>query len=343
MKFLLALPLPLHLPALPRLASLALAFVCALAVTSPAARGQNGRMSTAQPPIVIAHRGASGYRPEHTLEAYRLAIEMGADFIEPDLVATRDGHLVARHEPNITLTTDVAQRPEFAARRTTKTIDGQQETGWFTTDFTLAELRTLRAVQPRDYRSKQYDGQFGVPTLEEIIGLAQRESRARGRTIGIYPETKHPAWHRAEGLALEPPLLEALERAGWNRRESPVYIQSFEAGNLQWLRTRTPLRLVQLLPADAVVDFAAIAAYADAVGPDKQLVAGTRFIELAHAAGLAVHAWTFRNEPLHLAERYAGDPKAEYAEYFALGIDGVFSDFTDTAVAVRAEFSAAGR
>lgn len=344
-------------------------------------------------PIVIAHRGASGYRPEHTLESYRLAIEMGADFIEPDLVSTRDGHLVARHEPNITETTDVARHPEFAARRTTKTIDGVEQSGWFTSDFTLAELRTLRAVQPRADRSREFDGRFPVPTLEEIVDLAKRESVARGRTIGIYPETKHPTWHCEQGLALEPKLLEQLARAGWTTRASPVYIQSFEAGNLQWLRSRTGVRLVQLVGGDALTpdgrvtpeaawhprgkcdlfearlppvdfttgaSFADIARYADAIGPWKRHIVGTRetapgdpgeatrrttpptqFVALAHAAGLAVHAWTFRNERQQLAADYAGDPTAEYLQFLALGVDGVFSDFPDTAVAARGRFLAA--
>ncbi len=343
-------------------------------------------------PIVIAHRGASGHRPEHTLESYRLAIEMGADFIEPDLVSTRDGELVARHEPNITATTDVASRPEFASRRTTRTVDGNVETGWFTTDFTLAELRTLRAIQPREYRSREFDGRFPIPTLAEIIALAKSESAARGRAIGIYPETKHPTWHCERGLALEPKLLAALANAGWTGRDAPVFIQSFEAGNLQWLRTRTGVRLVQLLdgaglsptgqaqaarrwqasgacqlfaatpPPDdfsRAATFAGIAAYADAVGPWKRHLVGsrgtrdddatettrrilepTRFIALAHAAGLAVHPWTFRNEAMHLAADYAGDPVAELLQFFRLGVDGVFADFPDTAVAARERFVA---
>lgn len=336
-------------------------------------------------PLVIAHRGASGYRPEHTLESYRLAIEMGADFIEPDLVATRDGHLVARHEPEIGSTTDVAAHPEFADRKRTMRVDGVEVTGWFTTDFTLAELRRLRAVQPRADRSKEFDGRYPIPTIEEIIELARRESRARGRTIGIYPETKHPTWHCELGLPLEPRLLAALESVGWTSRDSPVFVQSFEAGNLRWLRTRTRLRLVQLLDGGDLRDdgsvapppawtsagtcklypqaeiprdysqastFAAIAEYADAVGPWKRHLIGsrrtdrndttersrlvtapTRFVELAHAAGLQVHPWTFRNELIHLAADYAGDPAAEYRAFAALGVDAVFSDFPDTAVA----------
>jgi len=323
-------------------------------------------------PLVIAHRGASGYRPEHTLEAYQLAIEMGADYIEPNLVATRDGHLVARHEPDISQTTDVASRTEFADRKRTVWIDGVETIGWFTVDFTLAELRSLRAVQPRPDRSKEFDGQFLVPTLAEIIALAQRESKARGRTIGIYPETKHPSWHCALGLSLEEPLLSALESAGWNHRDAPVFIQSFEAGNLQWLRSRTQVKLIQLvggvgsnadgsvilptpfaqpecttypvgeLPTNfaSAAAFEAIATYADGIGPWKRFLIGevdghatrpTNFVELAHAAGLQVHPWTFRNEQIHLLKDYAGDPAVEYRAFIELGVDGVFSDFPDTA------------
>jgi len=366
------------LPARPRLAHLArLAFLCtaALAMTTHVMAA----------PLVIAHRGASGYRPEHTLESYRLAIEMGADFIEPDLVATRDGHLVARHEPEIGSTTDVATRPEFAARKRTQRIDGQEFTGWFTTDFTLAELRTLRAIQPRADRSQEFNGLYQIPTLEEIIDLARRESAARGRTIGIYPETKHPTWHCEQGLPLEPSLLATLESVGWTMRDSPVFIQSFESGNLRWLRSQTKLRLVQLLDGGRLCEdgsvgpcpewtsgggcrlypqgsiprnfadpatFEIFRQYADALGPWKRHLIGsrqtdptdetertrhvtppTRFVEFAHAAGLAVHARTFRNEPMHLAADYAGDPMAEYRAFAALGVDAVFSDFPDTAVA----------
>jgi len=336
-------------------------------------------------PLVIAHRGASGYRPEHTLESYRLAIEMGADFIEPDLVSTSDGHLVARHEPEIGSTTDVGTRPEFAARKRTQRIDGQEFTGWFTTDFTLAELRTLRAIQPRADRSQEFNGLYQIPTLEEIIDLARRETAARGRVIGIYPETKHPTWHCEQGLPLEPKLLATLEAVGWTTRDSPVFLQSFESGNLRWLRSRTDLRLVQLLDGGRLCEdgsvspcpewtsagacrlypqgsiprnftdpatFKIFREYADAVGPWKRHLIGsrqtdptddtertrqvttpTRFVELAHAAGLTVHPWTFRSEAIHLAADYAGDPAAEYRAFAALGVDAVFSDFPDTAVA----------
>ena len=329
-------------------------------------------------PLIIAHRGASGYLPEHTLEAYRLGIEQGADFIEPDLVSTRDGYLVARHEPNITATTDVAQRAEFADRRRTRIVDGKSEDGWFTVDFTLAELRTLRAVQARPERSQQYNGQFLIPTFDEIIALAQRESARVGRPIGVYPETKHPTWHCELGLPLEERMLAALSAAGWVGRDSPVFLQSFEAGNLRWLRERTTLRLVQLIDADGLeadgaprppapwtsnggcarypqgnlprdfsdpASFLTIAEYADVIAPWKRylisadmqnrLLPPSRFVALAREAGLGVHTWTFRNEPSMLAADYADDPAREYAQFFALGIDGLFSDFPDTAFAAR--------
>lgn len=336
-------------------------------------------------PIVIAHRGASGYRPEHTLESYRLAIELGADFIEPDLVATRDGQLVARHEPDITLTTDVAKRSEFADRKRRINIDGVMHEGWFTIDFTLAELKTLRAVQPRADRSKEFDGLYEIPTLAEIISLAQSESARLGRVIGIYPETKHPSWHCGLGLPLEPALLAALEAAGWQEKTAPVFIQSFESGNLQWLRERTAVRLVQLIAGAGLRDdgsvmpastptqerscelypvgalpndfstlaaFNEIAQYADGVGPWKRWLIGakpstdrtnglatspTEFVALAHHAGLVVHPWTFRNEANELLEDYAGDPLAEYRAFYALGVDGVFSDFPDSARQALAE------
>jgi glycerophosphoryl diester phosphodiesterase len=298
-------------------------------------------MLNGQPPIVIAHRGASGYRPEHTIESYRLAIEMGADFIEPDLVSTRDGVLVARHENEIGGTTDVANHPEFAARRTTKLIDGVPVTGWFTEDFTLAELRTLWArerlpdVRPE---SARYDGRFRIPTLDEVIALAREESARRGRTIGIYPETKHPSYFDSIGLPLEPPLLAALERAGWTEAADPVFIQSFETENLRMLRRRTGVRLVQLMEAQGrpydlarrgdprtyadlatPAGLAEIATYADAIGPHKALVIPrgadgrlgppSPLVADAHAAGLQVHPWTFRRENVFLpADFHAGNP-----------------------------------
>ncbi len=307
-------------------------------------------------PLVIAHRGASGHRPEHTLEAYALAVEQGADYIEPDLVSTRDGVLVARHENEIGGTTDVADR--FPERRTTKTIDGEPVTGWFTEDFTLAELRTLRARERLPFRDTSYDGRFLVPTFDEVLALADSLGRARGRVVGVYPETKHPTYFRELGLPLEEPLLAALDRIGWNRADAPVFIQSFETGNLARLRERTPVRLIQLAAADGAPydlaragdprryadlltpdGLAQVAAYAAGIGVQTPLVQGgavgapaTALVADAHAAGLLVHVWTLRSEPRFLGARYAGDPAAEVRELAALGVDGFFADFPDVAV-----------
>ena len=318
-------------------------------------------------PLVIGHRGASGYRPEHTLEAYRLAIDLGADYIEPDLVSTKDGVLVARHENEISGTTDVAERPEFAGRRTTRTIDGQSLTGWFTEDFTLAELRTLRAVERiPELREENtlYDGRYQVPTLQEVIDLARAATKREGRTIGVYPETKHPSYFRSIGLPLEEPLLQVLERNGYKKANDPVIVQSFEVGNLEALSRRTDVRLVQLLggsggPADRPsttydamstrAGLARIATYADGVGPDKNRVIPRRpdgtlgtptgLVTDAHAEGLVVHPFTFRNENAFLppALRSSTDPAAygdafaEYRAFLDAGVDGMFSDNPDTA------------
>jgi glycerophosphoryl diester phosphodiesterase len=205
-----------------------------------------------QTPLVIGHRGAAGYLPDHTLEGYELAIKLGADYIEPDLVATKDGYLIARHEPNITSTTDVASHPEFADRLTTKVVDGVAETGFFASDFTLKEINTLRAVQPLAERPQQFNGRFEIPTFEEVIALAKRMSKKVGRMIGVYPETKHPTYHADLGLPLERRLVKVLRRAGWNDRRAPVFIQSFEQSNLKLLNRLTPVRLVQLVDANDV-------------------------------------------------------------------------------------------
>ena len=349
-------------------------------------------------PIVIGHRGASGYLPEHTLASYKKAIEMGVDFIEPDLVVTKDGELVARHEPNITATTDVSTRPEFASRKTTRMVDGVAETGWFVTDFTLAELRTLYAKQANPVRDQSFNKQFPVPTFREILELAKSESARTGRTIGVYPETKHPTYHVAAGLPIEPRLLKILAEYGYTKKNSPVIIQSFEVQNLKDLRQQTGVRLVQLVDGDGVdaqgkvtlvapfdkpYDFAVrkdprtfpdlltpkglaeIKTYADGIGPwkpylrsakqvlgsdgkpqdlngdgkitdaDRVLLAPTEVVKNAHAAGLFVHAFTFRNEKELLVSDYKGDPKVEYAVFYELGVDGLFSDFPDTALAAR--------
>ncbi|MDP3321282.1 MAG: glycerophosphodiester phosphodiesterase family protein, partial [Bosea sp. (in: a-proteobacteria)] len=208
--------------------------------------------SVGQKPLVVGHRGASGYLPEHTLEAYRLAIAQGADFIEPDLVATKDGVLIARHEPMLGGTTDVAGRPDFASRKTTRRVDGIETTDWFAGDFTLAEIRTLRAKQAFADRDQSHNGKYQVPTFQEVIDLAKAETARLGRSIGVYPETKHPIFHAAIGLPLEDRLLDALKAAGWTEKTSPVIIQSFETANLKYLRGKTQVRLFQLVDADDV-------------------------------------------------------------------------------------------
>jgi len=298
-------------------------------------------------PIVIGHRGASGHRPEHTLASYRLAAEMGADFVEPDLVSTKDGVLIARHENEIGGTTDVAAR--FPDRKATKTIDGQSMTGWFTEDFTLAEIKTLRAKERLAFRSHEYDGKFDVPTFDEVIALARQLGRELRRPIGVYPETKHPSYFRGIGLPLEERLLASLDKAGWNRKESPVFIQSFEVGNLRELRKKTAVRIVQLVTSAAAVDAAGlkeIAGYADGIGPEKRLVVPvnpdgsllppTDLVARAHAAGLLVHAWTLRADKQFLPAGYNGRPEAEFEQFRALGVDGVFTDFPDIGARVYA-------
>jgi glycerophosphoryl diester phosphodiesterase len=227
-----------------------LAACALLATTVPAAAADRDRdRQSERNPLVIGHRGASGYLPEHTLEAYALAIRQGADYVEPDLVATKDGHLIARHEPNITNTTDVASHREFASRRTTKNVDGVDETGWFASDFTLKEIKTLRALQTFPERPQKFNGRFKIPTLSEVIELVQRQSKRRDRRIGIYPETKHPTYHQGLGLALEGRLVRILDRYDLDKRKSPVFIQSFEQSNLKRLNRMTDVRLVQLVDA----------------------------------------------------------------------------------------------
>jgi len=294
--------------------------------------------------LIIAHRGASGHRPEHTIESYTLGIAMGADYIEPDLVSTKDGVLVARHENEISGTTDVAEK--FPARRTTKTIDGQSITGWFTEDFTLAEIKTLRARERLPFRSHDRDGLYPVPTFDEVLALADAKSRETGRTIGVYPETKHPTYFRSIGLPLEPPLLETLARHGKRDRMAPVFIQSFEPANLQLLRPQTTLRLVLLLEATADVSparLAEIRTFADGIGPNTRLIVPanadgtlrepTALVADAHRAGLVVHVWTLRSEPAFLSPSYGGDPIKEYRQFAELGVDGIFGDFPDVAAA----------
>lgn len=203
--------------------------------------------ATPKRPLIVGHRGAPGYLPEHTLPGYELAIKMGADFIEPDVVSTSDGHLIVRHEPLLSVTTDVLEHPEFADRKRMRKLDGIDTTDFFTCDFTLAEIKTLRARQAFADRDHSHDGLYQVQTLQEVIDLAQRKSRETGRIIGIYPEIKHSSFHQALGLAIEDKLLETLKRAGMDRASSPVIIQSFETANLKYLRQKTTIRLMQLI------------------------------------------------------------------------------------------------
>lgn len=341
-------------------------------------------------PLIIGHRGASGYLPEHTLESYRKAIEQGANYIEPDVVMTKDGYLVARHEPMLGGTTDVASK-FGAARKSTKLVDGVSTTDYFASDFTLAEIKTLRAIQTRG-RNPAFDGLYAIPTLDEVIDLAKSQSTLLGRTIGIYPEVKHSTFH--DGIfgarAFEDKLMQTLHTSYGNTSAAPVFIQSFEVNNLQYLNSRTDIKLVQLVDADDVkpdgsmslvapyaqpYDFvvgwnprtfadlltkeglAFVKSYADGVGPwkpylvttiadgvdrngdgtltinDRRVDGSTGVIEAAHAEGLLVHTWTFRND----ASGYGfADPKAEMSYYMKLGVDGVFTDFPDTGVAALA-------
>lgn len=317
-------------------------------------------------PIIIGHRGACGYRPEHTLASYELAIAMGADYIEPDLVSTKDGILIARHENDITETTNIADKSEFAHCKTTKIIDGKQLTGWFAEDFNLAEIKTLRAKERLAFRNHFYDGHFEIPTLQEIINLVKQKSLETGKIIGIYPETKHPTYFKSINLALEEPLVDILHKNGYISSSAPIFIQSLEVENLQQLKKITDLPLIQLLddkkmqPYDFLVkgesrtygdlttlkELTKIAEYADGIGAYKRLIVpidvdkhlnSTSLIQDAHAVNLKVHAWTFRNEEQYLASVYQGNPQTEYEQFFKLGIDGVFSDFPDCAVSIRNE------
>jgi len=354
-------------------------------------------------PLVVGHRGASGYLPEHTIEAYTLAINQGADVIEPDLVITKDGVLIARHDPNLIYSTNVASIAKFADRKKTILVDGASETGWFASDFTLAEIKELGAIITTDAtRPKTYDGLYKIPTLQEIINLAKSRSTST-RTVAIYPETKNPTFHRDLGLPLEDKLIDILTTAGWNSKTAPVYVQSFEPSSLKYLRSKgLATKMIQLIDADdydlktgkltyaapydkpydwakagdtrlfsymvTAAGLAEIKVYADGIGPWKPYIVPvkgdldasgnmkdlngdgvvnyadarsqtpTTLIADAHKAGLFVHAYTFRNEQRRLAYDYNGDPLAEFKQFYRIGLDGLFTDFPDTAVAARAEY-----
>lgn len=373
-----------------------------VAAMPAAAHEERARRRADNAPLVIGHRGgANGYLPEHTLEAYALGISLGADYIEPDLVATKDGHLIARHEPNLIDTTNVKDLPQFANRRRTVVVDGVPTDGFFASDFTLAEIKQLRAVQSFPERDQSFNGRFQIPTLAEVIDLAKRKSREEGRRVGIYPETKHPTYHQAIGLPLEDRLLAVLSAAGWNQRNAPVFIQSFETANLRYLRSKTSVRLIQLVDAndvkpDGSLDFSKpydkpydwvvsnrdgqfkdlvtprglqeVRGYADGIGPwkpylissacksvqngacadvtgdgvvddrDRVLLPPTDVIANAHRLGLLVHPYTFRSEQKRLTGSFGGNAVNEYLAFYEAGVDGLFSDFADTAVAARATF-----
>ncbi len=364
------------------LRQLAVALFLLIMVSACSAQSENSEMPvqsaltlSGEPPIVIAHRGASGNVVEHTLEAYQRGIDYGADFIEPDLVLTKDGVLVARHENEISGTTNVADKPEFADRKTTKFIDGRDHAGWFTEDFTLAELKTLRAkerlpdVRPENM---QYDGKFEIPTFDEILQLLKAHETRTGERVGVYPETKHPSYFAAIGLVHEKPMLELLTKYGFDGADDPVFIQSFEASNLRALNAKTDIRLVQLVadeggPFDlpdvlyadmlTAAGLAEMAKYADGIGPSKNMVIPrnadgrlsepTGLVAAAHKARLVVHPWTFRIENAFLPADFHdgdtasanGDMKAEIQAYLATGIDGIFSDNPREAAIAVDQFS----
>jgi len=306
-------------------------------------------------PVIIGHRGASGDRPEHTLASYALAIDAGADYIEPDLVSTKDGVLIARHENEIGTTTDVAQK--FPERMRQGTIDADTVTGWWTEDFTLVELKTLRAKERLASRGHTFDGQFDIPTFDEVLALAIQRGRDRGRAVGVYPETKHAAYFRGIRLPLEEALLASLRRVGWTQHSSPVFIQSFEINSLRRLRPLTQVRLVQLIsPVGTTPDSAGLTyqsmltsgglqrvrAYADGIGAEKRLVLpievdgaigqATALVADAHAAGLLVHIWTLRSDAPFLPDAWKGDAAAEVRAFRDAAVDGVFTDFPANAV-----------
>ncbi|MGW7471359.1 glycerophosphodiester phosphodiesterase [Streptomyces cyaneofuscatus] len=341
--------------------------------------GGHGSLRDLPVPTVIGHRGASGYRPEHTLGSYQLALDLGAHIVEQDLVPTKDGHLVCRHENDITATTDVADHPEFAGRKATKKIDGVSYTGWFTEDFTLAELKTLRATEriPGNRPDNTlYDGRWTIPTFEEVLRWADREGRKRKKPVWLYVETKHPTYFRNLGLGLEEPLARLLRRYGRDRRNAPLILQSFEPSSVQRLArlvdtprivllsgpTTRPWDFVESGDPRTVADLVTpaglkwIASYAQGIGPTLDLVipkdaAGrlttpTTLVKDAHARGLLLHPYTLRNENSFLPADFRrgtdpngyGDVFGAAAEYFATGIDGLFSDHPDTALLAAADF-----
>lgn len=367
--------------------------------------GGNGRdllTLDGKQPVVVAHRGASGYLPEETYEAYVKAIELGADAIEPDLVSTKDGVLIARHDPNLAYSTNVASIAKFADRKKTISVDGETQTGWFAGDFTFAEIKELGGISTDAERPQQFNGLYKVVSFQEIIDLAKVRS-VNGRVVAVYPETKNPSFHREIGLPLEDKLIAIVKAAGWNSKDAPIFVQSFEPSSLKYLKANgLNTKLIQLIDADDVdlatgaLTFAApydrpydwfksgdkrlfsamvtpaglaeIKGYADGIGPWKPYIISvkgqlgadgkvkdvngdgkvnyadasslppTTLIADAHKAGLFVHAYTFRNESRRIPADFKNDPKEEYKAFYRLGLDGLFSDFADTAIAARAEY-----
>jgi len=383
-----------------QIALTATAALCVAACSSTGPSSNKLLTLDGNPPLVIAHRGASGYLPEETLEAYARAIELGADVIEMDLVSTKDGVLIARHDPNLAISTDVAKHPRFASRKKTIKVDGETQTGWFSNDFTLAEIKTLGGISTDAERPQEFNGKYKIPTFQEIIDFAKAKSKETGRTIAIYPETKNPTYFRDLGLPLEDKVIAAINAAGWNSKTAPIYVQSFEPGSLKYMKAKgLNTKLIQLIDGDGIdmktgamtyavpVDrpyewtkagdtrnfdvmvtpagLAEIKTYADGIGPWKRYIvsikgtvgadgkpvdvnrdgkindadatsmAPTSLVAEAHKVGLMVHPFTFRNESRRLASDYKGDAANEYLAFYRLGVDGVFTDFTDTAIAAR--------
>ncbi|CAL9389877.1 glycerophosphodiester phosphodiesterase [Streptomyces sp. enrichment culture] len=340
----------------------------ARAAGSPGPSGHAGGLRSLPKPTIIGHRGASGYRPEHTLAAYQLALDMGADIVEAgDLVPTKDGHLVCRHEPEIGGTTDVASRPEFADRKRTKSLDGASVTGWFTEDFTLAELKTLRATEriPANRpHNTLYDGRWEIPTFEEVLRWQDEQTRRRGKQVWIYPELKHPTYFRGLGLGLEERVAKLLHRHGKDRRTSPVILQSFEPTSIQRLNKLVDNNLVVLLsgPTTRPWDFVEtgdprtvadlvtpaglreIASYAQGIGPTLDLIipkdasgrltSPTTLVADAHKVGLVLHPWTLRNENPFLPADFRKGTEADaygdvFGAYRAYFATGIDGVFTD--------------
>lgn len=311
--------------------------LCALAT------GAIAQQAARTHPAIVGHRGASGYLPDHTIESYKLAVEQGADFIEPDFVPTRDGYLFARHENELGRTTNVAEL--FPDRKTTKIIEGREVEGWFSEDFTHDEMKTLRARQPFPFRDQSHNDMYQIPTLAEVLAIRASLSRETGRRIGVFPELKHPDHFRAMNYRVEDWLVQVLEAWALTRPGSPIIVQAFDAESVKLLSEMMPdVDVILLLTDDDDVSDAALAGikgYADGIGPSKNLIVpvmdgqagpATDLVARAHGAGLSVFPYTFRPEPQFLPASYSGDPAREYCQFAALGVDGLFTDTPDLAL-----------